>query len=59
MDQITFTSPLGDNIFGLRAMCRLAQLSRLFMYRLELLSADDTIKHTDLLGQSVLTTQGE
>ena len=53
MDRLIFTSPLGDNIFELRALRGHEHLSRLFSYQLDLFSADDTIKHTDLLGQPV------
>jgi type VI secretion system secreted protein VgrG len=49
----TVSSPLGDEALTLRHFSTREELGRLFEYELELLSPDDDIKPTDLLGQTM------
>ena len=50
---VTVTTPLEDGKFYLRRLRGIEAVSRLFEFKLELLSADLDVKFTDLLGQPV------
>lgn len=50
---VTISSPLGGDTLVFRHMTGQEELGRLYEYRIEMLSEDDTLSYTDLLGKSV------
>ncbi|MDN5850156.1 MAG: type VI secretion system tip protein VgrG, partial [Nitrococcus sp.] len=51
--QISLSTPLGEDVLALRRIETSEELGRMFDYRLDLMSHDDSIRHQDLLGENV------
>ncbi|WP_290650823.1 type VI secretion system Vgr family protein [Aquisalimonas sp.] len=51
--RLALRTPLGEDVLALRRIEATEELGRVFQYRLDLLSPDDTIQLQDLLGENV------